>query len=641
MTKTEKTDWKSMAVRSGVCLAAGLTGWAVASRWPTVSTAAYMVAYLAGAWDLAREVWTDLLRLRFDTHFLMLLVVPGSVAVGAFGEAALLLFLFSASAAMEHYASGRTRREIDALLRRAPKSARLLVDGSESVVPVDALKAGDTVRVTAGELVPVDLKLVSGQSACDESMLTGESDSVPKAPGDDALGGTLNLWGVVEGRVLRPAADSALQRILRLIDSAQHLKAPSERFTDRFGSGYTAVVLALCLAVFLFGWQVQGLPPFFSEAVRPSAFYRAMTLLVVLSPCALVLSVPSAILSAIAAGARSGILFRGGAAIENLAGITVVAMDKTGTLTEGELRVVAVEPIEGSETDLFAAAASLARISNHPVSRSLAREADQRGVPVEPVTDSGTVAGRGVHGLWRGARHHLGNRAFLAQTSQEYSTPLPNPPGTTTETWLAGPGLRGRILLQDTLRSSAKDVVSRLRSHGLHTVMLTGDRKEAAQRIHEESGIDEARSGLKPEDKVTAIRKYQEKGHRVAMIGDGVNDAPCLVAADVGVAMGSRGSDAAIEQAEVVLMHDRLENFLHARELSERARRIIRQNIAVSLGTIGIMTMLTLALPRVPLSLGVAAHEGSTVLVVLNSLRLLFARRHTGGTQPSSTFQPR
>jgi Cd2+/Zn2+-exporting ATPase len=640
MTKPDPADWKSMAIRSGVCLAGGLTGWAVSAQWPTVSTAAYMVAYLAGAWDLAREVWTDLLRLRFDTHFLMLLVVPGSVAVGAFGEAALLLFLFSASAAMEHYASGRTRREIDALLRRAPKSARLLVDGRESVVPVDALKAGDTVRVTSGELVPVDLKLLSGQSACDESMLTGESDSVPKGPGDDAMGGTLNLWGVVEGRVLRPAADSALQRILQLIDSAQHLKAPSERFTDRFGSGYTVAVLTLCLAVFLFGWQVQELPPFFSDAVRHSAFYRAMTLLVVLSPCALVLSVPSAILSAIAAGARSGILFRGGAAIENLAGITVVAMDKTGTLTEGELKVVAVEPLEGNAADLFAAAASLARISNHPVSRSLAREADGRGVAVETVTDSGTVAGRGVHGIWRGARHHLGNRAFLAQSPPGYATPLPNPPGTTTETWLAGPGLRGRILLQDTLRSSAREVVARLRAHGLHTAMLTGDREEAARRIHEESGIDEARSGLKPEDKVAAIREYQEKGHRVAMIGDGVNDAPCLVVADVGVAMGSRGSDAAIEQAEVVLMHDRLENFLHARELSERARRIIRQNIAVSLGTIAIMAVLTLSLPRLPLSMGVAAHEGSTVLVVLNSLRLLLARRPSGANPQSPPPKP-
>ena len=616
-----------MALRSAVCLAAGLAGWGLADRWPTVSTAAYMVAYLAGAWDLAREVWSDLLRLRFDTHFLMLLVVPGSVAVGAYGEAALLLFLFSASAAMEHFASGRTRREIDALLRRAPKSARLLLDGVESVVPVDALKAGDTVRVTAGEQVPVDLRVLSGESACDESMLTGEADAVPKARGDDALGGTLNLWGVVEGRVLRPAADSALQRILQLIDNAQHLKAPAERFTDRFGSGYTGAVLALCTAVFAFGWLAQGRPPFFSTVEHPSAFYRAMTLLVVLSPCALVLSVPSAILSAIAAGARKGVLFRGGAAIENLAGVSTVAMDKTGTLTEGELKVTAVEAVEGTPEAVLAAAAALARLSNHPISRSIAREADARRLPVEPVAQSGTVPGQGVQGRWRDSLVFLGNRGFIGASRPGAALDLPPPEGTRSETWVAGPALCGRLVLEDRLRPASKGVVEQLRRHGLRTVMLTGDRDESARRIAAETGLDEVRSRLKPEDKVAAIREFQSGGRTVAMIGDGVNDAPCLVAADVGVAMGARGSDAAIEQAEVVLMHDRLENFLYARELSERARRIIRQNIAVSLGTIAVMALLTLVLPRVPLSVGVAAHEGSTVLVVLNSLRLLWRRK--------------
>lgn len=623
----ENESWRPMALRSALCLIAGTAGWATATRWPTVSTAAYMLAFLFGGWDLAQEVWADLRRFRFDTHFLMLLVVPGSVAVGANGEAALLLFLFSASTAMEQFASGRTRREINALLRRAPKSARQLIDGVESEVPVDALKPGDTVRVTAGEQIPVDLRVLAGESACDESSLTGESDPVPKKRGDPAMSGTLNLWGVIEGRVLRPAADSALQRILSLIKTAEHMKAPAQRFTDRFGSGYTGLVLAACCTVFLVWWLGLDTPPFFSAESRPSAFYRAMTLLVVLSPCALVLSVPSAILSAIAAGARSGVLFRGGAAIENLAGVQVVAMDKTGTLTEGNLRLERIEALAGNEAELFAAAAALARLSNHPVSRSIAREADTRGLDNEPIHEANTVPGKGVGGLWRGLAVVLGNREFTVSAPHGFATPLPPPVENATETWIAGPGLLGRLVLRDTLRATAREVVGKLREHGLHTVMLTGDREAAARRIAGESGIDEIRAGLKPEDKVAAIREFQEGGKRVAMIGDGVNDAPCLVAADVGVAMGARGSDAAIEQAEVVLMHDRLENFLFARELSERARQVIRQNIVISLGTIGAMAALTLILNNLPLSVGVAAHEGSTVVVVLNSLRLLARSR--------------
>lgn len=243
----------------------------------------------------------------------------------------MLLFLFSASSAMESFAAGRTRREIDALLKRAPKTARLLVGDSERVVAVETLKPGDVIRVTAGELAPVDLLVLRGQSACDESSLTGESEAVPKAPSDAVMGGTLNLWGVLDGRVVRPVGDSALHRILNLILEARHLKSPSQRLTDRFGTTYTVFVLSACLITFLYQWHWAGRPPFFDQGDEFSAFYRTMTLLVVLSPCALVLSVPSAILSAIASGARRGVLFRGGAAIENLAGIQVVAFDKTGT----------------------------------------------------------------------------------------------------------------------------------------------------------------------------------------------------------------------------------------------------------------------------------------------------------------------
>ena len=623
--------WKPMAVRSGICLVLGTLGWAVAGRWPTVSTAAFMCAFLAGGWDLAREVWVDLRLLRFDTHFLMFLVVPGSVAVGALGEAALLLFLFSASSAMESFAAGRTRREIDALLRRAPKTARLLTGDEESVVAVETLKPGDVIRVTAGELAPVDLVVLRGESACDESSLTGESDAVPKVPGDSVMGGTLNLWGVLEGRVLRPVGDSALHRILNLILEARHLKAPSQRFTDRFGTAYTILVLSACLITFFHQWRWAGRPPFFDEGGQFSAFYRAMTLLVVLSPCALVLSVPSAILSAIASGARRGVLFRGGAAIENLAGIQVVAFDKTGTLTEGRLIVERVEVLVGTESEALEAASALAHVSNHPVSRSIARWADAKAIPAGAVASTETVPGKGLSGRWRGRSMFLGNREFVAHLEEFARMPLPPPVEKASETWIAGPGLLARIILKDALRTNSKAVVGQLREAGLRTVMLTGDRLAPAQEMGAASGVDEVRAALKPEDKVSAIREFQRQGKGVAMIGDGVNDAPCLVAADVGIAMGARGSDAAIEQAEVVLANDRLENFLFARELSVRSRRIIRQNIALSLGTILVMAVVSLTYSKLPLSVGVAVHEGSTVLVVLNSLRLLRGRAGTSG----------
>ena len=618
--------WKPMAVRSGLCLLLGTLGWALVGRWPTVSMAAFMFAFLSGGWDLTREVWIDLRLLRFDTHFLMFLVVPGSVAVGALGEAALLLFLFSASSAMESFAAGRTRREIDALLKRAPKTARLLVGDSERVVAVEVLKPGDVIRVTAGELAPVDLVVLRGESACDESSLTGESDAVPKVPSDSVMGGTLNLWGVLDGRVLRPVGDSALHRILNLILEARHMKAPSQRLTDRFGTTYTLLVLSACLITFLYQWRWAGRPPFFYEGDQFSAFYRAMTLLVVLSPCALVLSVPSAILSAIASGARRGILFRGGAAIENLAGVHVVAFDKTGTLTEGRLILERIEVLAGTETEASEAAAALARVSNHPVSRSITRWADSRGIPAEMVESTETLAGHGLSGQWRGRRMFLGNREFFSHIPGLPSVPLPPPVEKASETWIAGPGLLARLVLKDALRTNSKAVVGQLQAAGLRTVMLTGDRLAPAQEMGAAAGVDEVRAALKPEDKVAAIREFQQQGKGVAMIGDGVNDAPCLVAADVGVAMGARGSDAAIEQAEVVLINDRLENFLVARELSVKSRRIIRQNIALSLGTILVMAVVSLTLSRFPLSVGVAVHEGSTVLVVLNSLRLLRVR---------------
>lgn len=617
-----------MAARAAICAGATLTAWLLHERWPAAGHVLFTLAYLSGAHDLALAVWEDLRQRSFNTEFLMLLVAAGAATIGAHAEGALLLVLFSSSAAMEEFASGRTTREINALLKGAPKTARLLEAGHELEVTVESLQPGQHIRVTANETVPVDIEVTHGSSACDESTLTGEAEPIPKTPGDTALAGTLNLWGVVEGRVLRSAGDSALQRIIRLIHDAQQRRAPAQRFTDRFGTAYTAAVIAACLGLFLFCWLVLKQPPFLAADGRSSAFYRAMTLLVVLSPCALVLSVPSAILSAIACGARHGVLFRGGAAVEHLAEVGAVAMDKTGTLTEGALRLTDVQCHEGTEEKALQIAGGLARLSNHPISRSLAREIARRGVVSAVFPHTETIAGQGIRTVAGEPLHALGNRALIGdRIPPELPAEHPDLPPSTSETWVLGPGVLARLRLHDQLRPEAATLVKRLQADGLRTIMLTGDRESSAHRLAQEAGLKEYRAQLRPEDKVAAVEELKRAGCSVAMIGDGVNDAPVLAAADVGIAMGARGSDAALEQADVVLMNDRLENFLFARQLSLRARGIIRQNLVISLGTMTLMALLTLGFAGVPLSVGVAAHEGSTVIVVLNSLRLLFSPR--------------
>jgi Cd2+/Zn2+-exporting ATPase len=640
-THTAPPDWRAMAWRSGICAVAAITGWVLQGmNQPAASMACYLIAFLAGGWDLARETWVEFRQFEFTTHFLMLLVVPATAALGAWGEGALLLVLFSASAALEQFAMGRTRSAIDALLRGAPKTAVVLRDGQPVDVPVEEVQPGMIIRVTPGQQVPVDLEITSGDSACDESSLTGEAIPVEKRRGDTALAGTLNVQGVLEGPALRAAKESTLQKMISLIESAQHLRAPSQRLADAFGTRYTALVLTACTALFLWSWLGEKRPVLLTSPEAPSAFYRAMTLLVVMSPCALVLSVPSAILSAIASGARKGVLFRGGAAVEKLARVTVVCLDKTGTLTEGQFRVQEINTLEGTEDALLADAAALARLSTHPVSRAVARAAAARGLPERTATDVTNLPGAGVRGRVDGRETWLGNRHLIFQESPDTATTVPPPIDSMSEVWIRGEGRLGQFLLRDSLRVEARPMLAGLHAEGVRTVMLTGDRASAARLIGEASGVGEVRAGLKPEDKVAAIEGFKKDGAQVAMVGDGVNDAPCLAAADVAVAMGARGSDAAIEQADVVLMHDRLENFLVARQLSRRARRIIGQNIAISLGVMSLMALVTVFSAKVLLSFGVAMHEGSTAVVVLNSLRLLLPTRRHPAAKPATPPDP-
>lgn len=621
--------WRAEFLGAALCGACALT--AALLRESPASLPLYVISYLAGGWFAAQDVWALLKERRLDVHFLMLLVAAGSASVGGWGEGATLLFLFSISGAMENYAAGRTEREISALFKTSPKTARLMRDGHEESVPVEAVVPGMRLLIKPGDLIPVDCEIAVGKTACDESTLTGEAVPVDKSPGAQILAGTLNLWGAVEATVLRPASQSALSRIIEIIREAQHLKAPAQQFTDRFSGWYTYSVLALSAAMFFVWWLALDLPPLKSAGER-SAFYRSMTLLVVASPCALVLSIPSAILSAIAAGARRGILFRGGSAVERLAATTLVAMDKTGTITTGELRVESIETNPpGRELEAASLAYSLEVLSTHPLARAIATHGKRSNALLLPVASFESLPGAGLRAMVDGQLVRLGKRSWTLDGAVAPFAEAQAAPGH-SEVWLRRQdGFAARFLLRDDIRENARELVADLHRSGLRTLLLTGDQPAAGELARQIVGIQEVQSSLRPEDKLRVITALKRRGERVAMVGDGVNDAPSLAAADVGVAMGARGSDAALEQADVELMHDKLENFLEALRLSQRARSIIHQNLIISLGTVLVLVVLALR-GSIPLTLGVVGHEGSTVLVVLNSLRLLIRSKPGTGS---------
>jgi Cd2+/Zn2+-exporting ATPase len=621
----EIDEWKAQLAAAILCGVFGLAGFFLPAPFKVI---AYVAACLAGGFYPAEEVWERLQKRTIDVHFLMLFVAAGAASIGAWGEGATLLFLFSFSGALEHYALGRTQKEIRSLFRDAPKTATALDDqGREREVKVEQLKTGMRLLIKPGTQFPVDAEIAKGATAADESNLTGEATPVEKKIGDNALAGTINLWGVVEVVVTRPAAESSLQKIITLIKEAQQQKAPAQVFADRFSTYYTYGVIGLSFAMF-FVWRFGFGLNWFAEIdpARPetSAFYRTMTLLVVSSPCALVLSIPSAVLAAIAFGARHGILFRGGAAVEKLAEINTVCLDKTGTLTTGELRVETVESFPpGREKDVVQLTYSLEKLSTHPLARAITRHGKQQGLEIIEFLQFESVTGEGLKARHTGKEIFLGKREWIESQVCQGGFAAPQSGAGTSEVWVAVGDLLGRVILRDDIRPQAASVIGELRDEGLRSVVLTGDRAAAAEHLKTELKLDDVRAELKPEQKVAAIQEMSKQGKRVAMIGDGVNDAPSLAAAHIGVAMGARGSDAALEQADVVLMHDRLENFLAAFRLSQRARRIIRQNLVISLGTVVVLVTFAM-LGKIPLTIGVVGHEGSTVVVVMNSLRLLF-----------------
>lgn len=587
---------------------------------------AFGTAYLAGGVPAALGAIKELFAKKLDIDLLMVLAALAAAGVGEVSDGAILLFLFSLAGTLEAYAMGNTKRAVVALMKLRPDEANLeSASGAVTRVSVETLLIGQTVMVKAGERIPVDGVVLSGTSAVDQSTMTGESIPVDKEVGDSVFAGTVNGHGVLRIQVNKLASHSTLSQMIKLVTEAQAKRSPSERFSNWFGERYTIFVLLgslLSLGAFiLFGFDYDV------------AFYKAATLLVVASPCAIVISVPAAILSALAASAKRGMLFKGGAALETFAGVDIVAFDKTGTLTEGKMQVTKVVPFNVSERELLQVAATLEANSEHPIAKSILAYAANLTISPQTVTSAETLPGRGLLAIQSGVRYFAGNRKILTEFNittdplvEKALVDLENE-GKTSIIIGSGDRVLGIIGVSDVVRASAKETVSELRKQGIkRIVMLTGDHLSVAKAVGLELGIKEEDiyAGLLPVDKVTMVEKLRSEG-RISFVGDGVNDAAALATSHVGVAMGTAGSDVALEAADVALLSDDLNALLRARRLSLQANRIIKQNLVFALGILVLMVITTVFF-YLPLPLGVIGHEGGTLLVVANGLRMLWQK---------------
>ncbi len=614
----------TLAVGCGLLLAAGSAlhlagGPAPAAGW------LHLVALLAGAVAPLVGVVPVLLSRRVDIDLLMLLAAFGAAYLGDVGEGAVLMFLFSSAGALEGFTSHRTRRSIEALRERLDPTAVRMSDGREVEVAAGELAVGDRILIRPGARVPTDARVLEGESSLDESAITGESMPVVKAPGDLLRAGAVNLAdGALTAEVLRPAADSTLARMIRLVEEAQEQKARTQLFTDWFGERYTWVVIAGTLLCF-------ALPLAFGVDWRAS-LYRAMTLLVVASPCALVLATPAAILAAISTAARLGVLVKGGAQLEAAARCRVVIFDKTGTLTHGRPQVRQVIALDSlPENEVLRLAASAERYSEHPVGVAVVAEAERRGLVLSEPSEFRSATGRGVAARVDGRPILVGNgRLFDGEGISLAACPNAACPDHGSERCrglhVGGPEPLGFIDLADSLRPESKAAVAALHRVGIeHVAMLTGDGRHTAEQIAGEVGIDAVHAELLPEDKLRILERCRLEHGPVMMVGDGVNDAPALAAADLGVAMGGIGSDVAIETADVILTSDDLGRLATFLRLAQRAERTVRQNLAVAIGVIATLVLAVLFTDSIRMPLAVVAHEGSTMVVILNGLRLLRA----------------
>ncbi len=622
----------SNAIYAGSVMAAlGSEGLGQTHQTPWLSMALYTSGIMAALRYVAPKAWFAMRRLRPDMNALMTIAVIGAILIGEWFEAATVSFLFAVSLTLESWSVGRARRAIGALMDLTPPVAHLKQpDGSEQTVTPASVAIGAVVIVKPGERVPVDGRVVGGESAVNQAPITGESQPVHKKTDDPVFAGAINGDGALEIECNKTAGDTTLAHIIRMVGEAQSKRAPSEQWVERFARVYTPVILGLAVLVFL-------LPPLLFDLSWTDWGYRALVLLVIGCPCALVISTPVSIIAALAASARNGVLVKGGVYMEAPAHLSAIAFDKTGTLTQGKPAIVAIDPLDGhTEEELLARASAMEARSDHPLARAITACAKARGVPIIPAEDFQVIQGKGATARFNGELFWLGSHRYLEERRQEteavhqllearskagYSVVLI---GNDTH-------VCGILSIADAIRPETRAALQALKDSGIqHLVMLTGDNEGTAHAIAEEAGVNEVHADLLPEDKVAVVESLVSGYQHVAMIGDGVNDAPAMGRATLGIAMGAAGSDAAIETADIALMSDDLAKLPWLINHARRTLSVIRQNIIFALLVKAIFVIFTFG-GLASLWAAIAADMGTSLLVTTNGLRLLRAKNEREG----------
>lgn len=619
------------AVAALACAVLVFLGWQTLNLgWIGAALFILTAAYVVGGFDSAREGLTTLFEEKeVDVDLLMIVAALGAASLGLWQreyflivDGAVLILIFAISGALEGYAMRRTERSIQGLLGLTPDTARLVLNGQEQTVPVAELKIGDQVLVKPGELVPTDGLVTEGFSTLNQGSITGESIPVEKTIGDEVFAGTINGYGALRLKIHQPPGSSLIQRAIRLVKQAQTEAPPSQQFIERFERGYAKVIVVA-------GILLGTLPPFLLGWNWENTIYRVLIFLVVASPCALMASIMPTLLSGIANGGRHGILFKNGAQLEQIGRVKAIAFDKTGTLTTGKLQVIHVMATQKSADQLLQVAAALESLSEHPIGDAIVQAARKQNLTWTDAVNGQAQAGQGITGVIDCQTAVVGKATFVQAQSRCVSNALADQSQQweaegKTVVWVAyAEVILGIMAVADAVRPAAAQTITRLKRLGVEwIVMLTGDNSRTAHSIAKQIGVDQVYPELLPEDKVAVIQQLQKQYQTVAMIGDGINDAPALAQASVGIAMGAAGSDVALETADIVLMADRLERLEHAIRLGRRAQGIVKQNIAFALSFVFVLLILNFA-GNITLPLGVLGHEGSTVVVTLSGLRLL------------------